>query len=180
MSEEATTGVSREGVTRRQLVAALASSILFGLLAAFLYWFFMCPCERLPGAYLLGEVNEQPVSDWSFANQVSLCQIQIDGGILPHALNLNCMAADDGALYLSCSSCDGKRWSTKVQENPSGRIRLDDTVYPVTITRVMEPAEMDLSWQARSEKLARLAGEQSGAAPPRPDHWWTFRVQSSI
>jgi len=43
---------------------------------AFLAWSLTCPCDRIPGGYLFGKVIEKPVNDWSFANQVSLCQIQ--------------------------------------------------------------------------------------------------------
>ena len=65
---------------------------------------------------------------------VPLCQIQVDAGLLPHAINLNCMA-DGGELYLSCASCDGKRWSTAALNNPSRpparrRHRLSGHRYP--------------------------------------------------
>jgi hypothetical protein len=148
--------------------------------AGFMTWFFTCPCERTPGGYLLGEVVEAPVNDWSFANEVSLCQIQISG-LLPHSINLNCMATPAGNLYLSCSVCDTKYWSGAVQDNPSSRLRLNDTVYPVNINRVTDPMEMDQAWNARVAKLQVVASPGNPAVPPgtpRPDSWWTFRVTS--
>ncbi len=180
MSENETIGISQDGVSRRTLIWALIGCITLGVLAAFLFWFLRCPCERLPGGYLLGEVNNEAVTDWSFANQVPLCQIQIDGGLLPHSLNLNCMATADGALYLSCSSCDGKRWSTAVQQNPLGRLRLQGTVYPVRFTRITNAAEMDRSWTARVAKLSGQGRQFASAVPPRPEGWWTFRLESAI
>ena len=51
-----------------------------------------CPCERTPGAYLFGTSAEGPVSDWKFANGVTLCEIQISSWLRPHSINLNCMA----------------------------------------------------------------------------------------
>lgn len=60
---------------------------------------------------MLGAAADEPISDWSFANNVELCHIQINAGLLPHSINLNCMATLTGELYLSCSQCDGKRWS---------------------------------------------------------------------
>ena len=93
---------------------AILKFALIGLaviaVGAFLTWFFTCPRGRIPGGYLFGKVTEEPVKDWSFANQVSLCQIQIST-ILPHSMNLNCMATPQGNVYLSCSNCEPKYWS---------------------------------------------------------------------
>lgn len=163
---------------------AILKLALIGLavvaLGAFLTWFFTCPCDRMPGGYLLGDVVEEPVEDWTFANQVDLCQIQISG-LLPHAINLNCMAAADGNLYLSCSACEPKYWSGQVQKNPRSRLRLDDQVFPVNIVRVTDQAEMQRAWDARVAKL-QVVGDASNPAPrpdaQRPDSWWTFRVES--
>ena len=148
---------------------------------AFSYWFFTCPCDRTPGGYLLGAEAEEQVADWSFANDVQLCQIQISAGLLPHSINLNCMSTSTGELYLSCSQCDGKRWSNAVLGNGVARLRLTDTVYPVNLTRVMDSGELDRAWGARVMKLNTLSVPASPPPPPgtpRPDHWWSFRVES--
>ncbi|HCQ98419.1 MAG TPA: hypothetical protein DIU48_03275 [Acidobacteria bacterium] len=65
-------------------------------------------------------------------------------------------------------------------ENGRGRLRLDGTVYPVTVSRVMEPAELDQAWSARVQKLNQLDAPASQPPPPdapRPDDWWSFRVE---
>lgn len=152
------------------LLLILTGCVIAGLLT----WFFYCPCERTPGGYLLGEEAGAPVADWSFANDmdtVPLCQIQVDTGLLPHSINLNCMA-DNGALFLSCADCDGKRWSTAALENPAARLRAAGVVYPVTLTRVTDPATLDRAWAARAAKR----GQPSNT--PREDGWWSFRVES--
>ena len=112
------------------------------------------------------------MTDWSFANQVPLCQIQVDAGLLPHALNLNCWANSTGELYLSCAGCEGKRWSSAALANNQARLRLDQNVYPVTLTRVVDEGELDRAWASRAVKT----GSADGA--PRPDGWWSFRVVS--
>lgn len=149
--------------------------VLAALVAAgFLTWFFYCPCERTSGGYLLGDEPDGPVSDWSFANDMSsvpLCQIQVDAGLLPHSINLNCMS-DGGELFLSCSGCDGKRWSTAVLANPEARLRANGVVYPVTVTRVTDAATLDRAWIARAAKR----GQPTDV--PRQDGWWSFRVTS--
>ena len=157
--------------------AALTTVLLIvagAAVAGFLTWFLYCPCERTSGGYLLGEEAAEAVTDWSFANDmdsVPLCQIQVDAGLLPHSINLNCMS-DQGELFLSCSGCDGKRWSTAVAENPSARLRAGDVVYPVTVTRVMDPGTLDRAWIARAAKLGRPTDT------PRQDGWWSFQVVS--
>ncbi len=147
-------------------------------------WFFTCPCDFTPGAVLWGEVVEQPVADWRFANQVELCQIQVRAGLLPHAVNLNCMATTEGILYLSCSQCEPKRWSQIALRNGNARVRLDGKVYPVRVTRVTDPAEADRSWIARLQKLenSTVPGAGTPVGTPRPSdaQWWTFRVESAV
>lgn len=149
--------------------------VLAGIaVAGFLTWFFYCPCERTPGGYLLGERASEPVTDWSFANDmntVPLCQIEVNAGLLPHSVNLNCMA-DNGELYLSCASCEGKRWSTAALKNPNARLRAAGIIYPVTLTRVTDPATLERAWIARAAKRGRPTDT------PRQDGWWSFRVVS--
>jgi len=145
------------------LVASIAG-------AAGWFW-FVCPCERTPGGPLSGERRSVAIDDWSFANDVDLCQIEVDRGIA-WSVNLNCMADDSGALYLSCARCDGKAWSTAAISNSAGRIRIDGKVYPVTLTRVEEGGLLDVAWQARANKLGR------GRDTKRPDHWWSFQITS--
>lgn len=149
----------------------LLTLLLVGAVAAFLTWFFYCPCERTPGGWLLGEEVDDPVTDWSFANAVPLCQVQVRRGFVPHSINLNCMASG-GALYLSCASCEGKAWSTAALADPDARIRIGDKVYPVRLRRVEDPAELDEAWLARARKVGR------GADIPRQDGWWSFAVTS--
>ena len=72
---------STQGFPASSLRDAVLRFALVGLavvaVGGFLAWFFACPCDRIPGGYLFGKVIEKPVNDWSFANQVSLCQIQL-------------------------------------------------------------------------------------------------------
>ena len=160
---------------------SVPAALVIAAAAAFYGWSATCPCDYTPGAVLFGAEHEEPVDDWTFANQVTLCQIQVRTGLLPHAINLNCFANGGGDLYLSCSNCEGKRWSGFAVEDGRARLRLDGTVYPVQLTRITDPAELDQAWAARLDKLHSLAEPANPPAPlgsPRPDGWWTFRVTS--
>ncbi len=146
-------------------------------------WTTTCPCETTPGFVLLGDTQEAPVTDWQFANDVPLCQLQVSVYGLPHAINLNCMATPEGRLFLSCSVCDRKVWAAHVTPGSPGRLRLEGRVYPVTVTRVTDEATLDAAWRARVTKL-QVHGTETGVnarpAPdaPRPDHWWSFELRS--
>ena len=160
---------------------SIPAALVVVLVIGFYGWSATCPCDRTPGAILFGDEHEEPVDDWTFANQVTLCQIQIRAGLLPHAINLNCFATESGDLYLSCSNCAGKRWSGFAVEDGTAWLRLEGTVYPVQLTRAMDADELDTAWEARLDKLHSLEEPANPPVPlgtPRPDAWWSFRVVS--
>ena len=142
--------------------------IAAGAAAIGTFW-FVCPCEQVPGGPLAGEQVTAPVDNWNFVNDVGLCQMQVDVGI-PWSLNLNCMASD-GEVYVSCSRCAGKTWSQAALRNPLGYLRVDEQVYPVRLRRVTGDEELDRAWAARTAKLDLELRR-------RPSHWWSFHVTS--
>ena len=140
MTDEAARG--QHGKQLQRALLSAAAIVVVVLVGGFLAWSAACPCDYTPGGWLFGDEREEPVNDWTFANQVALCQIQVRVGLLPHAINLNCFATRGGDLYLSCSNCDGKRWSGVAANDGWARLRLDGTVYPVMLTRVLDPGEL--------------------------------------
>jgi hypothetical protein len=150
------------------------------------YWALTCPCEGTPGFVLRGELQASPVTDWSFANDVHLCQVQISIGLRPHSVNLNCMATPEGDLFLSCSSGASKYWCPRVETNHPGRLRLDGDVYPVVLNPVTDPSVLEAAWAARVLKLqnpdVQSVQPPGSSTPPldaeRPESWWTFQVRS--
>jgi hypothetical protein len=124
----------------------------------------------MPGGYLIGREVDEAVRDWSFANEVPLCQLEV-ASTLPHSINLNCMATE-GELYVSCSNCEGKHWSSVALAQPNGRVRVADAIYPVTLTRIEDVSTLDRAWLARASKTGTPASRE------RPDHWWSFRLVS--
>ena len=128
------------------------------------------PCGPIAGGALSGNAVDGAVDDWSFVNQVPRCAVEVRSED-PHSVTVNCMSWQ-GELFVSCSDCDGKRWSGYALDDPAGRIRIGDDVYPVTLKRVEEPARLDAVWKARAAKL----GKEESA--PRPEGWWTFQLTS--
>jgi len=171
------------GSTRRRAFLGLAALIVV-VVGGVGVWTTTCPCNRAPGFMLLGDVQTAPVTDWGFVNDVPLCQIQMYAGIMPHAVNLNCMATPDGQLYLSCSACETKFWGRHVKDNGHGRLRLNGRVYPVVFTRVTDAAELDRAWAARVKKLQVYGEAPYNPTPPpdakRPQAWASFRLRSAV
>ncbi len=166
----------------RKIVLGVAALVMVmaGSLAA---WTTTCPCDNKPGFVLLGDVQEEPVSDWRFVNDVPLCQIQIYAGWRPHAVNLNCMATSEGELFLSCSGCARKYWAGQVEPDERGRLRINGRVYPVVVRRVLDQAVLDRAWAARVKKLQVYGGGPYNPIPKpdaqRPDGWWSFQLRSA-
>lgn len=153
-----------------KIAASIVGVFLIGVAYAYLS---LCPCDRIPGAWLTGETATAPVTDWSFSNDretAPLCQVQIDTW-RPHSINLNCMSTGND-LFVSCSRCEGKNWSGNALTHPEGYIRIAGIVYPVTFTRITEQGKLDEIWQAR---LRKIGAEEDR---PRPDHWWSFQLVS--
>ena len=71
--------------------------VLVAIVAGGSWFWFVCPCERTPGGPLSGNEMTAAVDDWSFVNEVGLCQLEVDRGI-PWSVNLNCMS-DGGDLF---------------------------------------------------------------------------------
>jgi hypothetical protein len=170
----------------KKILLRIAVAIVLIAAGGGAYWALSCPCGGVPGFVLRGEEHREPVQDWRFANDVSLCQVQITAGWLPHSVNLNCMATPSGELFLSCSVGTRKYWCQRVGADHPGRLRLNGSVYPVVLNRVTDPATLDAAWAARIQKLQRpdvQALQPPGSVTPpldakRPDSWWSFQVRS--
>ncbi len=176
------TRTTRKTTRMRKILVGLVA-LLVVVAGGVAVWTTTCPCDRMPGFMLMGDTQETPVTDWSFVNDVPLCQIQIYAGVIPHAVNLNCMATPEGELFLSCSVCSTKYWASHVGQDEPGRLRLNDRVYPVVLNRVQDEAVLDRAWAARVKKLQVHGGGPDNPAPPpdakRPEGWWSFQLRSA-
>lgn len=184
-ADQATAGT--RSTTTKKFVLGFAATLALVIVAGGVVWTTTCPCETTPGFVLLGDTQVEPVADWSFANDVSLCQVQIGIMLRPHSVNVNCMATPDGDLFISCSVGARKYWCPRVGEDHSGRLRLDGVVYRVILNREMDQSVLDRAWAARLRKLQNPAvqarqpgggGEPPALDAPRPDSWWSFHVVS--
>ena len=168
-------------VASRRKVWIGVAIVLAVVAAGVVGWSATCPCDRTPGLMLLGSAQQESVTDWTFANDVPLCQIQVWTSTGPRAMNVTCMATPEGDLFLSCSNGPQKYWCGQVGQDESARLRLADVIYPVVLNRVVDAEHLDRAWVARVKKLQ--AHNPSGAPVPasdatRPDTWWSFQARS--
>jgi len=155
----------------------LLAGFCLGLIGLLVWGWLQCPCSRIPGTGLSGNLQVGSVDDWRFVNEVELCQIEVSA-VIPWSVNLNCMSSESGELYFSCSRCEGKTWSTAALSNPRARLRVNEDVYPIHLSRVSDSDELDIAWQARSKKLIGLGRSFAANPRARPGHWWSFSGQS--
>jgi hypothetical protein len=165
---------------RRIRVAVLAMFVV--LAGAMVAWTSLCPCSTLRGFILLGQVHKEPVTDWTFVNDVPLCQLQIPTSVGPYSLNLNCMATATGDLYVGCARAPERYWCQQVKKNHPGRLRANGKVYPVVLNRVLDPVVVEQAFRARVKKL-QVYGEGTPFPRPKPDAkreetWWAFHANS--
>lgn len=166
---------SQVNLKSRGTVIALVLGVgLLAAIAGYLYLSNKCPCDRIPGGYLTGEQSGEVISDWSFVNEVALCQLQTSAFFIPYSINMNCSSLEK-ALFIGCMDCEGKRWGAALTAQGTARFRINGMVYPVAARRLMEPAEKDNAWLSSSIKAGR-----PGDTPRPPDNvWWTFQLSSS-
>ena len=127
--------------------------------------------ERIPGGVLDGHVVNQEIKDWGFVARAGLCDLETRINF-PHSVKLNCF--NDGArLYIGCMNCEGKLWSGYISNDPRGRIRVADKVYPVNLRRLETGQEMESAWRSR---IAKIRPGQT--VPPIPEGYWMYHLTS--
>ena len=72
----------RKKISVRTMIG-LAATVVVASIAGVAVWTVKCPCNNIPGFLLLGDVHKELVTDWTFVNDVPLCQIQINTGMGP-------------------------------------------------------------------------------------------------
>lgn len=159
------------------MVKKLAAGI-FLLAGAVVIWIWsQCPCSRIPGTGLSGNLQVESVDDWRFVNEIELCQIEVSA-LISWSVNLNCMSSEGGELYFSCSRCEGKIWSAAALSDPRAKLRVNQDIYPIHLSRVSDSEVLDVAWQARSKKLIGLGKSYASNPRARPGHWWSFSGRS--
>ena len=158
---------------RKTLLRAVRAAALAGCAL----WLTACPIGPFSGGHLGGEVQSEPVADWSFVNETETCQLETNPDE-PHSVNVWCAGYGENA-YVPSSMILGptvpteREWIRNVQANPAVRLRVEGRVYELEAVRVTDDAEY-------AAVLALL--EQKYEADPadrEPDREiWLYRMQA--
>ena len=96
------------------------------------------PFLVIPGGAMTGEVEHEPVTDWSFVDDwfVDLEVRPAD----PYSVELN-YVVKDGKLYID--PAEGRTWFDYLREDPRVRVRFGGKIYPLTAVLVGKPGELE-------------------------------------
>lgn len=87
------------------------------------------PSDQRPGFGLSGDVNQQPVLDWSFASDVKEIFIETATPyFIPHSVTIWCVTLDD-QLYVGAYDADAKHWVANVARDPNVRLKIGNQIF---------------------------------------------------
>ena len=111
-----------------RITSLLLATLLIGCTSPFL---------GMPGGALSGDVVTEPVTDWSFVDDMFVhLETRPDD---PYSVELNYIVKE-GQLYID--PAEGRVWFDHIRADPRVRVRFDGKVYPVTAVLVGEPGEL--------------------------------------
>jgi len=157
-------GGSKLGASASIGVFLVTAALCLGLVTG-------CPLGPFSGSRLSGDVNGETVGDWSFVDDVLLCQIETNPAD-PHSVNTWCTGI--GAhLYVPTSMIYGptspsdREWVRNVLADPRVRLRVGGVVYERTATRVDDDAQYAV---VRAD-LERKYELEAGDLDPEREIW---------
>ncbi len=117
------------------------------------------PRDRTPGTWLSGNLNAEPINDWSFSEEYPEVYLQTHPWYgIPHSVT-TVMAAVDDTLYIPSiyyaeplTFPEGKYWNRVAAANPDVEVQIGDGLFPRTLTLVTDEAEHALALSALARK----------------------------
>lgn len=152
------------------------SRIRIALLALGILLLTACePVDRRPGlGWLSGEVVSEPVTDWSFTDEVAEIFVETRTWYgIPHSVTTVC-AAHDGSLYVPSLYFEGgefpeaRFWHRNIARDPRVRLAIGERIFERRAVLVDDPAEWDEVLAAFAKKLPfwkELAGKPESERP---------------
>ena len=128
------------------------------------------PVGLFPGGPLeAGLLQQEPVSDWSFAIDEETIELQL---LSQERSRTVWILVRDGAAFIPCSLSfpPAKSWHERAVEDGHALLRMQGRRYPVTLERI-EDAELAVA-------LGEVLRGKYGAGPPGEGGAWYFRVTS--
>lgn len=127
------------------------------------------PLAIIPGgAIASGEWVEPPISDWRFATDLDVIEMQLES---QSTSRTTWILVRDGVAYIPCSLGfpPGKSWYHEAQRDGRAVLRIDGKRHRVSLVRDDDPALADF---ARAE-----VGRKYGGSPPGDAGVLFFRIE---
>jgi hypothetical protein len=131
------------------------------------------PWGPIPGGRLEGTLVSEPVSDWSFTDAHSTVELETRPES-PYSVTVWCVSRD-GVLYVPSRHAEKKSWVQHVLADPRVRVKVGERIYPATIARVEDPAEIEAVVPALVAKYDLDPPEEG-----EEQEVWLFRLRSSV
>jgi len=117
------------------------------------------PKERRPGLWLSGELAAEPVTDWSFADDVPEIFVETRTWYgIPHSVTTVCVA-HNGTLYVPSVYFEGgefpdaRFWNRNVVRDPRVRLKIGERIFERQAVLVEDPAEWNEVLAAFGRKM---------------------------
>ena len=128
------------------------------------------PSDERPGLGLSGEVNQQPVQDWSFTSDFKEIFVETATPYgIPHSVTIWCVAHEN-QLYLGAWAPDTKRWVANVARDPNVRLKIGDKVYEQKLEVLTDAATIAKLNQSYARKYGYDA-EDDAEEEASSAHW---------
>jgi len=106
------------------------------------------PTLLLPGGSLEGEVKPVP-ADWAFVEEVSTVQLESNPAD-PYSVNI-WIVGIDGDLYVHAGA-NRAQWVENMEVDPNVRVRIEESIYELSATRVEDQPTFDVFADAYENK----------------------------
>ena len=115
--------------------ALLLIFVTFGLLVSFLRIAGYEPKDTSPGLWLSGDLVSEPITDWSFTNEIEEIFVETRTSyLLPHSITTYCAVYEE-KFYLFSAYYDGgefpyaRRWNQNVIRDPRVKLKIGGDIY---------------------------------------------------
>lgn len=129
------------------------------------------PCGPIAGTQISGVEVSEEVKDFRFVQDVGNCALEV-GGDDPHSVTVYCWPVGQ-QLFVGCMDCEGKTWSTVIDDNPVARMQIGEKVYRVKATKINDDFVVKRAWGYRWDKY------EKGDAEPVPEGFWLYHMGSN-
>jgi len=132
------------------------------------------PKDRRPGLRLSGEIVNEPISDWSFANEFQEIYLETQTWYqIPHSVTTVCAGLGEKlyvpSIYYAGGQWPDKYWNSNVASDPRVRLEMGGKIYEREAVVVRDPAERQAALQALAAKYTLWREMLAKPESERPD-----------